>query len=1381
MAERNWVRPGLLAVLLMCASAAVGAQTAAVAAGGTLTGKLTDLHSTPLDGATVVVRNEGTGAQVQAKTQKNGSFRFSGLDPGAYTVEAESARLGRGRLEGVVVSAGHEAHVQAAMAFEPVARQPDDKAIDSVAIPPVDPLRELASIDNRTAELSRERTKPETEVVSDRLDGETILRLPLTSRSLPDGTPVMDETEAQVLNGALTDEPLKALSLSGHDAPEAANAGGAGGGHITSPAAVGGSAVVEAAAVAARAAIASVQAGAGQAPTTTGHVDPVTEAVATTVTAAELQTLPAAGRRWQDFVLDTPTAATAAGGLSPTVLRGAGKEPPETRLDGVNTRMAFGEQGSTGSESQEQESSGQGGSSRDGTGPAWAGGHGSPVAEAAIREVETVAGNAELEGARAAGGQVSVETARGTNGLHGQGFLFDRQNTWGAQNPFTQWVTETSPATLNYNQSPVLSVPIFDNGPNGPPQSYTPPDHEMVWGIGLGSQIRRDKLFWFGALDSYHRKDPGLSMVKWPYAWQIPSNCQAYSPCTPTLGGFFATPSDGEAQVLSARLGLSSVNPVVEGLTAYSPMLESLAGLLGPAPRTATQWVGFGRLDWQAAERHRFTLEGIGATWNSPGGGLTRVSENYGDHSLGSSEASEEWLLGRWEAFLTPNLLAVTQGSAGRNILAEHAETPSAFEQTFLGPNAYGQLPQIVVDNRYGFTIGNPSQFGPGSYPDERLYEGQETVNWVRGSLLVKAGFDLSHSFDATSLLRNETGTYTYSDVENFASDALVFAKYGPNPDGWQNTPAGWQFAEHNCDPTGKAWQASNGQLMGRGALPCYSHYSQMIGPTNWNLSTNDWAGYAMAQWQPSKLAVFSIGLRWEREQLPPPLPLLNNTELPLTEKLPSLGNDWGPRISLALGSLESHWPVLRLGYGMYYGRTENSTVETALTQTGSLNGDLSFFLRPTDGYASIDGTSSAPFFPYVLRGPPGSVVKPGAVEFAPGFRNPEVHQSVVAVEEALPGHVEVTASALLSLGRRLPVYIETNIDTNPADTGSITYAVCDETAPAPNSGACGNLGLGPIKATKITVPFYASWPSGTESTVDCPNPVIVTTIGWLNPCYQGIEEITSKANSTYEAVMLKVVRYGRRGLSLHAHYTYSHAMDWNPGESPLDPNPADFRQEYGAGDQDMRHSAAAMVVYEAPWKLHNRAGRLANGWMLSGIGQFHSGLPYSMRVSGSLPECGGYPGSCTPPQSSGVNVTPGDYIVGLRPGMIGSRGDNRVYWEGSEGIQTIGRNTYRYPATWKADVRLGKTFDLGQMRQLELLMESFNLFNHQNVTEIETTGYSIESGTASSPPTLNFLTGLKINSTTGLPDPAFGKPLNINATDFYRERQFQVGLRMRF
>jgi hypothetical protein len=41
--------------------------------------------------------------------------------------------------------------------------------------------------------------------------------------------------------------------------------------------------------------------------------------------------------------------------------------------------------------------------------------------------------------------------------------------------------------------------------------------------------------------------------------------------------------------------------------------------------------------------------------------------------------------------------------------------------------------------------------------------------------------------------------------------------------------------------------------------------------------------------------------------------------------------------------------------------------------------------------------------------------------------------------------------------------------------------------------------------------------------------------------------------------------------------------------------------------------------------------------------------------------------------------------------------------------------------------------------------------------------------------PTLNFLTGLKTGQTE------FGQPLNINATNFYRQRQVQFGVRMRF
>jgi len=366
--------------------------------------------------------------------------------------------------------------------------------------------------------------------------------------------------------------------------------------------------------------------------------------------------------------------------------------------------------------------------------------------------------------------------------------------------------------------------------------------------------------------------------------------------------------------------------------------------------------------------------------------------------------------------------------------------------------------------------------------------------------------------------------------------------------------------------------------------------------------------------------------------------------------------------------------------------------------------------------------------------------------------------------------HVVVTAAAILSLGRRLPISIDTNIDTK-ANPQTITYAVKDST------------GKGPIKHAEITVPFYAQWPSGGPCTVQ----PLTCQRGRLNSNYQQIDEIMSRANSTYEAAMLRLTRFGQRGLTLHAHYIYAHAMDWNPNESTtiagsdvLDP--AHFEEEYGTSNLDVRHSAAAMAIYEAPWKLRGMAGRFANGWMLAGIGQFRGGLPYSMRVTGALPKCTVSAGvtPCTTP--SGVYAASGDIFTGLGPSMNGFGGDNRFYGQP--------RNTFRYPQAWKLDLRLAKKFNLGETRDLELLAESFNFFNHQNVTEIETTGYAIESGSSSSPPALCYL-AIKTNGvdscetpTAGNPGPfppAFGTPFSINATDFFRERQIQFGARLRF
>jgi hypothetical protein len=86
---------------------------------GSLVGRLTDLHSAPLAGASIVLRNQATGAEARTTTAKNGAFRFASLNAGEYALDADSEPLGHGRLEGILVTGGIESRVQAALQFEP--------------------------------------------------------------------------------------------------------------------------------------------------------------------------------------------------------------------------------------------------------------------------------------------------------------------------------------------------------------------------------------------------------------------------------------------------------------------------------------------------------------------------------------------------------------------------------------------------------------------------------------------------------------------------------------------------------------------------------------------------------------------------------------------------------------------------------------------------------------------------------------------------------------------------------------------------------------------------------------------------------------------------------------------------------------------------------------------------------------------------------------------------------------------------------------------------------------------------------------------------------------------------------------------------------------
>jgi hypothetical protein len=1260
---------------------------------GALAGRLTDLHSHPLSGVTLTLRNQSTGLERQTLSGKNGVFLFSDLPAGTYSLAAASTALGRGELQDLNILAGQQAHLQTAMDFALPASATAQPILLATAFG--DPLPQLRAWRAPSSELASSRTamalpeapyrtlplaahsvfqaeapRPESLPLQATLAALSTLDFTAAARELlpASAPPATAATANTVLLAQLDLLPPPELAF---PLP------------LQEPAGVG---------------VASPPPDRFSAPST-----PL-------LTGDDLRSLPAASRNWQSFL---PALSHAADSV---------QNAPEIAVDGVRLTLAFPVQ-NTRNDAQRSDALPE---------SAFANIQRKlPLAESAIQSLQSA------EGGSAA--PLRIETLRGGHGWHGQGFLFDHQPFFGAQNPFTQWSKETTKASG-------YLIPTFT------PEPYTPPDQATFWGFGIGHTLHRDHLFWFAALDGSRRNDPGVAMVKHPY---LCAKFDSGGQCI-QHAGFFAQPSDCQLEVLSARLGLAVPGSSKDCITAldeaakrYSAKLEALALLLGPAPRTAQQWVGFARADWPINERNRLTVEGSAAWSDSPGGGLTRTAEAYGLASFGHSHAADNWMLGRWEHYLSANLLATSQFSFETSALSIRPETPSPFEQSLLADNQWGQLPQIVIDSSYGFTIGNPARFGPGRIPDERQFLFRQQLDWARSTLLVRSGFELRHSHDATSLLRNQTGSYTYSSVYNFISDALAFDTY-------QLSPPANQLEQPYCDQTGKVWTDRSGAVQGYGQLPCYTSYTQTLGPSQWWLGVNDWAGYSTAQWQPAKKLLLSAGLRWEREETPPALPLLANSDLPQAGRIPALGNQWEPRLSLAWGRRESHWPLLRLAWGDFAGRTANETLLTLLTHTGSTAGDLHFYLRPTDNL----NQGGAPTFPAVLTGPPAAIVKPSVVEMASGFRNPRIQQAEFSLEEQLPAHLRLTAAAQLSLGRKLPVSIDTNIDpaVNPA---TITYAVKDAYS------------QGPIHAASLTVPFYATW-SGPACTPAAAAGINQLTgqCGRLNANYQQIDTLFSRANSTWQAFSLRLDRSAHRGLMLHLRYTYAHATDWNP-EERLTPagasvyDPARFDLEYGSGDLDIRHALSLQALWHAPWKLHGPAGRLANGWMLAATSHARSGLPYTMRISESLPR--EFPGGS------------GAAIVGVGPGSNGYGGDNRLYGVGSDNqIYNIGRNTYRYPWIWKADLRLSKSFNLGHLRQLELLAESFNLFNHSNVTQVETTGYYLESGSGSSLdgvtlPTLNFMNGVAANTT------AFGQPLNVNATSYFRERMLQFGMRIRF
>jgi hypothetical protein len=225
---------------------------------------------------------------------------------------------------------------------------------------------------------------------------------------------------------------------------------------------------------------------------------------------------------------------------------------------------------------------------------------------------------------------------------------------------------------------------------------------------------------------------------------------------------------------------------------------------------------------------------------------------------------------------------------------------------------------------------------------------------------------------------------------------------------------------------------------------------------------------------------------------------------------------------------------------------------------------------------------------------------------------------------------------------------------------------------------------------------------------------------------YSGFEVFADDAYAHYHALQASLSRHSANSY-FQAAYTFSRSTDatssFNTAFNTAFNNQLVLSGSRGLSDFDRPHRLVASYFYALPlfgnekgWKRH-----LLNGWGISGISVFQSGLPFSIMDSNAG---SAYAALTTIPTTA--SLAPGATIAsGYSSGSIGSRingylnvaafkpapviGDDRA----ATAFGTLGRNTYRGPFEQNWDVSIIKNFALTERQKVRFTADLFDLWNH--------------------------------------------------------------------
>jgi hypothetical protein len=562
---------------------------------------------------------------------------------------------------------------------------------------------------------------------------------------------------------------------------------------------------------------------------------------------------------------------------------------------------------------------------------------------------------------------------------------------------------------------------------------------------------------------------------------------------------------------------------------------------LTAVPREGNNRIFLGKVDVALNGKHTLSLQYNHHRWDAPNGIRTPALTSNARSDNGTDIVKTDFGLLTLNSVFSPKLLNELRIQIGRD-----------FEQQI--PNAPGPGTSVTG----GFAYGMPNFLPRPKYPDERRYQILDAVTFFTGAHSIKVGMDINFVREDIQNLFQGGGVYTYSSLQNIAADCPPDAA--------------------GCVPLADANRGRHYQSY----VQAFDLRSGHSGDALFN--TRDYNFYIQDTWRVSRPLTLNLGLRYEYQRLPQPEQ--GNPAYPKTQTFAQDKNNFGPRLGFTYDLGGNHVTVFKGGFGIYYGLTSNSYIFSALT-----NNAVTFAT-----YNFAPAAAGAPTYPNVLAAPPtGPGARPSISVLSADLERPEIHMGDFTIERSLGRNFVVSASYLYSKGKKLPVFIDTNL--GPPNS-QVTYFVGTE-----------NVG---------TYPFYR----GAR-----PDANIARAI-----------EVRASAESQYHGLVLQATKRWSSGLLFNANYTLSKATDNGQNSTTFISNfmsvfdPSNLGLEEGYSNLDRRHRFVTSVHYAPDWLW---------GFQVAAIGTFESGLPVTASISGGVVAATGGTDTFTTNGTGGSNRVP--------------------------------------------------------------------------------------------------------------------------------------------